>query len=230
MVALLRLRQLARLQEAAALAFAADEIKAARVVAAELSELYAGRADLARARARFDADAPNVFDGAELIRLAERDLIGPLDLRARTLIAVSARRISIVTAVSPRALVDLAFVAFECVRLSRKIAQLYGGRPGFFGFWRLARAILGHLAITGGVALGDSLVQQLLGHGLAARLSARLGEGIINGLMTVRVGIAAMRTIRPMPFLTRNPPNVVEFMVELAKFTAAKEEPPAPTP
>ncbi|MEX0859385.1 MAG: DUF697 domain-containing protein, partial [Cucumibacter sp.] len=106
-VALLRLRQLARLQEAAALAFAADEIKAARVVAAELSELFAGRADLARARARFDADAPNVFDGAELIRLAERDLIGPLDLRARTLIAVSARRISIVTAVSPRALVDL---------------------------------------------------------------------------------------------------------------------------
>ncbi|HUV32904.1 MAG TPA: TIGR01620 family protein [Devosiaceae bacterium] len=218
-VAIMRLRKLARLQQETAAAHAADDIVRARVVTAELAGLYAGRADLARAGARFEADAPGVFDGAELIRLAERDLMGPLDARARALIATSSRRIAVVTAVSPRALVDLAFVGFESVRLSRRIAELYGGRPGFFGFWRLARAILGHLAITGGVALGDSVVQQLLGHGLAARLSARLGEGVINGLMTVRVGIAAMKVIRPTPFLTQKQPVVTDFMAELARLT-----------
>jgi putative membrane protein len=93
------------------------------------------------------------------------------------------------------------------------------------GFFRLARAILGHLAITGGVALGDSVVQQLLGHGLAARLSARLGEGVINGLMTVRVGIAALRSIRPLPYLTRRELNVTEFMIELTKLTSKEEKP-----
>lgn len=223
LLALTRLRKLARLQQDAAEAYEADEIKRARAVAGEIAALYAGRADLARAEAQFQVDARSVFDGAELIRLAERDLIGPLDARARALIAASSRRIAIVTAVSPRALVDIAFVAFESIRLSRRIAELYGGRPGFFGFWRLARAILGHLAITGGVALGDSVVQQLLGHGLAARLSARLGEGVINGLMTVRVGIAAMRVIRPMPFVARKAPTVTEFMAELAKVTATDD-------
>jgi hypothetical protein len=30
------------------------------------------------------------------------------------------------------------------------------------------RHVIGHLAITGGMAVGDSLVQQMLGHGSAA--------------------------------------------------------------
>ena len=54
--------------------------------------------------------------------------------------------------------------------------------------------------MTGGLVLTDGVVEQLVGQGLAAKLSARLGEGIVNGLMTVRVGIAAMRVTRPLPF------------------------------
>lgn len=224
LLALFRLRHLARLQADAALAHQSDDIQRARAVTSDLVSLYDNRADLARARSEFEANAAQVFDGSELIRLAERDLIGPLDLRARAMISASARRIALVTAVSPRAIVDLAFVAFESVRLARRIAELYGGRPGLIGFIRLARSILGHLAITGGVALGDSVVQQLLGHGLAARLSARLGEGVINGLMTVRVGIAALRSIRPLPYLTRREPSVTEFMVELTKLGSKAEK------
>ncbi|MGO8315977.1 DUF697 domain-containing protein, partial [Rhizobium ruizarguesonis] len=57
-----------------------------------------------------------------------------------------------------------------------------------------------HLAVTGSIAVGDSLVKQVLGHGLASKLSARLGEGVINGLMTARIGIAAMDLCRPLAF------------------------------
>ena len=66
--------------------------------------------------------------------------------------------------------------------------------------WRLIGAILAHLAVTGGLVLTDGVMEQLVGQGLAAKLSARLGEGVVNGLMTVRVGIAAMRVVRPLPF------------------------------
>ena len=45
------------------------------------------------------------------------------------------------------------------------------------------RHAVSHLALTGGMAAGDSLIQQVLGHGLAAKLSARLGEGVLNGLL-----------------------------------------------
>ena len=112
----------------------------------------------------------------------------------------AAKRVSLVTAVSPRALVDVAYVVFEAGRLIRRLAELYGGRPGTLGFFRLARNVLAHLAVTGSIAVGDSFVQQIVGHGLAARLSAKLGEGVVNGMMTARIGIAAMETARPLPF------------------------------
>jgi putative membrane protein len=125
--------------------------------------------------------------------------------------------VALVTTASPRALVDIAFVVFESVRLGGDIARLYGARPGLMGTWRLVGAILAHLAVTGGLVLTDGVVEQLVGQGLAAKLSARLGEGVVNGLMTVRVGIAAMRVVRPLPFVAVKQPMVKDFIPELGK-------------
>ena len=68
--------------------------------------------------------------------------------------------------------------------------------------------------------LTDGVVEQLIGQGLAAKLSARLGEGVVNGLMTVRVGIAAMRVVRPLPFESLPQPMVRDFIPELVKVTS----------
>jgi len=62
------------------------------------------------------------------------------------------------------------------------------------------RHVIAHVAITGGMAASDSLIQQVLGHGLAAKLSQRLGEGMLNGLLTARLGLAAVDVTRPLPF------------------------------
>ena len=134
--------------------------------------------------------------------------MAPLDREARALILGAAKRVSIVTAVSPRALVDLGYVVYESSRLVRGMAELYGGRPGKIGMLRLMRDVIAHLAVTGSIAMGDSLVQQVLGHGIASKLSARLGEGVINGLMTARIGIAAMDLCRPMPFRALKRPGI----------------------
>src|SRR6185369_4029584 len=139
----------------------------------------------------------------------------PLDARARALTVASARRVALVTAISPRALVDIAYVVWESVRLGSAIARLYGARPGAWGTFRLIGAILSHLAVTGGLVLTDGIVEQLVGQGLAARLSQRLGEGVVNGLMTVRVGIAAIRVVRPLPFASAAEPQVRDFIPEL---------------
>ncbi len=222
-LAILRLRKLSGLRERAGAVIESDSSGDGRKVVGELAALYAGRADMARPRTELDADLTDMIDGADMVRTTERNLMGPLDTRARSLTAAAARRVAIVTAISPRALVDIAFVAYESFKLARAVADLYGARPGFFGSWRLAGAILGHLAVTGGVALGDSVVQQLVGHGLAAKLSAKLGEGLVNGLMTVRVGIAAMRVTRPMPFETLRQPVVMDFMSDLARITDTEQ-------
>ncbi len=211
-----RLRTLDKVRHQAVAALVSDRNKDGAAVGRELLDIYARRADLARAREAFEANSRHVFDGAEQVRLAERMLMAPLDARARALTAASARRVALVTTVSPRALVDIAFVIFESVRLGGDIARLYGARPGLLGTWRLIGAILAHLAVTGGLVLTDGVVEQLVGQGLAAKLSARLGEGVVNGLMTVRVGIAAMRVVRPLPFEVTPQPMVKDFIPELA--------------
>jgi putative membrane protein len=220
--ALLRLRALDRLRVEALRVIESDDTRKGKAIAGELLGIYGGRPDLARAREELETNGRHVFDGAEHVRLSERLLMAPLDTRARALTAASARRVALVTTVSPRALVDIAFVVFESVRLGGDIARLYGARPGLIGTWRLVGAILAHLAVTGGLVLTDGVVEQLLGQGLAAKLSARLGEGVVNGLMTVRVGIAAMRVVRPLPFVTVKQPMVKDFIPQLANVLGDK--------
>lgn len=221
-LAIARLRTLDRLRERAVACLVSDDLKQARSIAGELDGVYSRRSDLARARDTLAKDSADMLDGAELVRLNERALMGPLDTKARALTAASARRVALVTALSPRALIDLGFVVFESARLARNIAELYGARPGLLGYLGLARAILAHLAVTGGLVLTDGVVEQLLGQGLATKLSARLGEGVVNGLMTVRVGIAAIRVVRPLPFSVARAPVVTDFAGELAR-TSGRE-------
>lgn len=188
----------------------------ARKVVARLLHLLAGRPQTARGHTRLKETEGDIIDGPHLLDLAERELMSPLDRQARALILAASKRVSIVTAVSPRALVDLGYVLFESSRLIRAMAELYGGRPGSIGMLRLMRDVIAHLAVTGSIAVGDSLVQQVLGHGLASKLSARLGEGVINGLMTARIGIAAMDLCRPMPFRALRRPGIGDFLSDLA--------------
>jgi putative membrane protein len=219
-----RQSKIAHLHMHFAAARAADDREAARRLVAELVGLSAKRGTHAAVRANLLDLTKEIIDGRDLIDIAERDLVVPLDRDVAREIAGAAKRVSMVTAISPRALIDVVFVAVQALRLVRRIAEIYGGRPGFLGFIKLIRSVGAHLAITGGVALGDSLIQQLVGHGIAAKLSARLGEGMLNGMLTARVGLSAMAVCRPMPFAAAPPPgigDVAPFLFQSNKTRAA---------
>ena len=119
--------------------------------------LSAAEPRLARARTAMSGHLDNIIDGADLVRLAEREMMAPLDQEARRLVAAAATRVSVVTAVSPRAVVDLAFVLVTALMLVRRLADLYGGRPGTLGLVRLFKHVISHLALTGGMAAGRYL-------------------------------------------------------------------------
>ncbi|MER8661966.1 TIGR01620 family protein [Mesorhizobium sp. M1148] len=222
-LAIARLAEVEKLQKRALDAVARDDPKAARAVVEELSAFVAAKPETAAGRRSLAELRGEIIDGGNLVRLAEAEILGPLDARAKVMILEAAKRVSLVTAVSPRALVDVAYVVFEAGRLIRRLSELYGGRPGTLGFFRLARSVLAHLAVTGSIAVGDSFVQQIVGHGLAARLSAKLGEGVVNGMMTARIGIAAMETARPLPFIAGRRPGMGDFLSALTSFAAKKE-------
>jgi putative membrane protein len=222
MLAIARLASVERLRAKALDAISRDDPKAARKLVAELTEFVSHKPETAAGRRALKSLENDIIDGANLVRIAEAELLGPLDSRARQMILDAAKRVSLVTAVSPRALVDLAYVLFESGRLIRRLSELYGGRPGTLGFFRLARGVLAHLAVTGAIAAGDDFVHQIVGQGLAARLSAKLGEGVVNGMMTARIGVAAMEVTRPLPFSALKRPGMTDFLTALASFTRKK--------
>jgi putative membrane protein len=220
---LARLAAIEKLHLRASAVLASDDRAESRAIVQDLVKLAHQNPHLARARATLQGHAGDIIDGADMIRLAERELMTPLDQEARRLVSSAAQRVSIVTAVSPRALIDVLFVFAASLRLIRQLARLYGGRPGALGMFRLMRHVIAHVAISGGMAASDSLVQQVLGHGLAAKLSQRLGEGVLNGLMTARLGLAAIDVTRPLPFTALPRPALADLAKDLLRKRDAEE-------
>ena len=214
---LARLATIEKLHLRASAVLASDDRTESRAVVQELLGLAHHNPHLARARAALQGHADDIIDGADMIRLAERELMTPLDQEARRLVSQAAQRVSVVTAVSPRAVIDVLFVFVAALRLIRQLALLYGARPGALGMFRLMRHVIAHLAITGGMAAGDSLIQQMLGHGIAAKLSQRLGEGVLNGLLTARLGLAAIDVTRPLPFNALPRPALADLAKDLLR-------------
>jgi putative membrane protein len=199
-VGLARLATVEAIRHRALAVIESDDREGGRTLIADMLSLTRRIPRLARARARIEGHRYDIIDGRDLLRLAERELMAPLDIEARRLVVAASKRVSVVTAISPRAAVDMVFVLINALGLVRKLAVLYGGRPGALGVLRLLRLVVSHLAVTGGVGVADSVVQQVIGHGIAARLSARLGEGMVNGLLTARLGLLTIDLVRPLPF------------------------------
>ncbi|AHD01663.1 YcjF family protein [Leisingera methylohalidivorans] len=209
-MALRELAALSRLRRVDTLRHQAEDaadLSAARGFTARLEGFYKGREDLAWHLARLAERQAEVMDGDALLLLAEEELLVPLDALALREVEAAARQVATVTALVPMALADVVAALVSSLRMIRRVAGIYGGRPGFFSSWRLTRAVLAHLAATGAVAAGDDLLEPVLGGSVLSKLSRRFGEGLVNGALSARVGIAAMEVCRPMPFSAQHKPS-----------------------
>lgn len=202
--------RLARLDHLRAEVSAAHDLAAARAVAGRIRALYAGRADQSWALARLKDREADLFDADAVLKVTETELMAPLDAAALREVESAARQVATVTALVPLALADVAAALFANLRMIRRIAEIYGGRSGTFGSWRLLRRVFGHLLATGAVALTDDLIGSVAGGGMLSKLSRRFGEGVVNGALTARVGLAAMEVCRPMPFAVLPRPGVTQ--------------------
>ena len=76
----------------------------------------------------------------------------------------------------------------------------------------------------GAVAAGDDLIHTMAGGGILAKVSKRFGEGVVNGALTARVGIAAMEVCRPLPFIHQPRPRVGNLIARGLKGLFGEDE------
>ncbi len=153
-----------------------------------------------------------------------------LDARARREISRSAAESTLMIAVSPLALVDMAFIARRNLRLINRIATLYGIELGYYSRLRLFKLVLLNIAFAGASELVREVGMDWMSQDLAARLSTRAAQGIGAGLLTARLGIKAMELCRPLPWIDDDKPRLGDFRRQLigqVKETLQKAKRPA---
>lgn len=211
-------------------ALTTGDVLAAQKSCDHLTELYAKRPEMADGRATLARHRADAFDAQSLLALAETNLLADLDQHARREVEAAARTVAAATALIPLALVDVIAAFAANLRMIRRLAEIYGGRAGSVGGWRLMRTVLTHLIATGAVAAGDDLIQTVAGGGLLSRVSRRFGEGVVNGALTARVGIAAIEVCRPLPFIHQPKPTVGGLVSRGLKGLFGTDEPAEKSP
>ncbi len=205
-------------------ALASGDLKAAGQVVTRLERLYRDRPEMEWGLAELRRRKSDAYDPETLIAMAETQLLADLDQQARREIEAAARTVAAATALIPLALADVVAALAANLRMIRRMAEIYGGRAGAVGGWRLARTVMTHLIATGAVAAGDDLIHTVAGGGLLAKVSKRFGEGVVNGALTARVGIAAMEVCRPLPFIHQPRPKVGNLIARGLKGLFGEDE------
>ncbi len=132
-IGLARLSTVEALRERALTIIETDDRDRGRALIADMLSLTRRIPRLARARARLEEHCADIIDGRDLVRLAERELMSPLDIEARRLVVAASKRVSVVTAISPRAAVDMIFVLVNALAphsQARRAVWRPAGRAG----------------------------------------------------------------------------------------------------
>lgn len=218
---LMALRRLGRVEEIRSLgrAAAGGDAAAAEALVDRFRTLHRD-GPAADGLARLARERDELRDPADLVSLLELHAQRPIDAACRAAIAATARRTALITAVTPFAVVDMVASGALNLRMIRRIAEIQGFRPGLFATLSLIRRVATTLLIAGGVEAANDYLGDFLGAGLLRSFGRRAGEGAINGILSVRIGVAAMKVCRPLPYLRDQPPGTMS----LAKAIFGAEE------
>ncbi|UGS40734.1 YcjF family protein [Pseudocitrobacter corydidari] len=209
-----RLRQRAQERDEAKELMQSHGVGKARAFCEKLAQ-QAGIDQAHPALQRWYAAIHETQNDREVVSLYAHLVQPALDAQARREISRSAAESTMMIAVSPLALVDMAFIAWRNLRLINRIATLYGIELGYYSRLRLFKLVLLNIAFAGASELVREIGMDWMSQDLAARLSARAAQGIGAGLLTARLGIKAMELCRPLPWIDNDKPKLGDFRREL---------------
>jgi len=146
-------------------------------------------ADPVRAATALSARVQQALDG----------VLAPLDEEAKQLIRSAAVQVSLATAISPSVLMDGLITLVRNIDLISRLADLYYGRPGLLGTLRISRDVIGAAVAASALEMvGDNLSGALaeMTGSWGSRLIGPAGQGLVNGLVTMRIGAATRQRCR----------------------------------
>ncbi|MBY5922158.1 YcjF family protein [Ferrimonas balearica] len=166
---------------------------------------------------QFQSQCQPHHSDAEQLKLYELTVLSAQDEQAQACVYRYSAQASLLLAASPMAALDMALMLWRNQAMLDEVARIYGIEPGYWGRIRLVRMILQNLLYAGGSELALDLGTQMLSAELTGKLSARVAQGLGAGLLTARLGYAAMAQCRPLPYNARQRPPLVQVQTRLLK-------------
>jgi putative membrane protein len=189
-----------------------------------VEKLYRDRVELDEPIWRFHDQASDALNDRERLELFAHSVLSPIDRAAYQVVKTSGRDIAVLTALTPIGAIDSLIVMVRTVNMMRGIAKLYGVRPGFTATLKLAKRGIRNIVIAGVGELVSHAAVETAGASLLRVLSARAGQGAVNGLLAARIGLSIMELCRPLPFTEDELPSLKTLRSEIFKELGEKKE------
>ncbi|MCY4006200.1 MAG: TIGR01620 family protein [Rhodobacteraceae bacterium] len=212
--ALRKVHDLCRIRYSAIKALECDDLERVREAVDKLAQFYKFRQDISWGQERLAEKRVDIIDPRDLVCYAEKELLEPLDARAERAVEAAAWRVATVTAMVPLTLLDVIVVTATYLGLVRRISEIYSMRPGMLGSIHLFWTALVHLTAVGAISHGSEFIGTAAA-GMLTSVGRRLGEGLLNGILTARMGAAVIEVCRPLPFVRKKPPSLTQRMTRL---------------
>ncbi len=143
--------------------------------------------------------APEYSD-RDILDLYDALVVREQDKQATQLVSRYATESAALVAVSPLALADMLLVAWRNYKMINKLAKIYGVELGYASRLSLFKSVLINMAAAGASEMVIDAGMDLMSMDLAAKLSARAGQGLGVGILTARLGLKTMTLLRPTPW------------------------------
>ena len=193
----------------------------------KVEKLYRDRPELDQPIWRFHDQASDALNDRERLELFAGTVFEPIDKEAYQIVKRSGRDIGVLTALTPIGALDSLIVMVRTVTMMRSIARLYGVRPGLSATIRLAKRGVRNIVIAGVGELVSHAAVETAGASLLKMLSARAGQGAVNGLLAARIGLSVMQICRPIPFAENALPSMKRLRSEImTELTGSKDGTP----
>lgn len=169
-----------------------DAVKICRALAAD-SKVLGGKS-----WENFSKRLQPHFTPADVFQLYEHHVLRDMDERAKKVIVKRSRENGVIVALSPVAWLDMFLTLARSLRMIREISEIYGLRAGVWGRMQLYRRVARNLILIGMTDLATDAAVDVIGAGVAGKLSASLGQGVAAGIYSTRLGYMTVKAVRPL--------------------------------
>lgn len=165
----------------------------------------------------FEQQRKTEYTDAELLQLFEVTVLSHIDKAADLQIRQAAVQTGVAVALSPFALADMLLVMWRGSLMLRELSLLYGAPLGKLRSLAMMKHFIQTVFFTGAAEVAVDVGADLVGAELSSKLSARLGQGVLAGVMVARLGRFAQQQLRPLPAVVNDKSLVKQVLSDLLK-------------